>query len=231
MTRELSPRPGAALRARYERTLEMSPALLDRLQQASASELSLRDEVALARTLLDEVLASVAAAHGRTGKLSADGLGLLMEQLNQVHRLVESAASIEAKRGDQALSATHVLLLVTALRDDLRRSLTAAFGDGAAELVDDAFRRQRWTGGLDPAAVAEALAAPAAYEVKFRPLEREGGDGPVRERRDAIPADGLLDALAGAPAGDPALAAEAEAADRAASGGEPDPLNGRGGRA
>ena len=161
--------------------LEQSPGLLERLEDCSGAELGLRDEAALARTLLDEILASFAELHSaKNGDIPASAFAALIGQLKVVQSIVRDAADIEAKRDDQKLSATHVLMLVASLRDTLRAAMLQTFGERAASVVDDVFGNAKWTGDLRDDVLAEALAAPAAYTVSFRKLERDDS-GTVRE--------------------------------------------------
>lgn len=161
--------------------LEQSPGLLERLEDCSGAELGLRDEAALARTLLDEILASFAELHSaKNGDIPASAFAALIGQLKVVQSVVRDAADIEAKRDDQKLSATHVLMLVASLRDTLRAAMLQTFGERAASVVDDVFGNAKWTGDLRDDVLAEALAAPAAYTVSFRKLERDDS-GTVRE--------------------------------------------------
>lgn len=155
--------------------LESSPALLERLKDASQSEIDLTGEIAVARTLLEEVLGLFARKHSTTGgQIDPSSYSLITSQLTQVQRIVRDAADIESKRTDQRLSATHVLMLLGRLRDELNRALTAAFGGRAADVVGDVFGRQKWTGSLDDEKVREALAEPQSYDVAFRLIDREG---------------------------------------------------------
>lgn len=161
--------------------LEQSPGLLARLQDCADAELGLRDEAALARTMLDEILSAFADIHSaRNGEIPASAFAALIGQLKVVQSVVRDAAEIEAKRDDQKLSATHVLMLVASLRDTLRAQLLQSFGERAASVVDDVFGAAKWTGDLRDDVLAEALAAPAAYTVSFRKLERDDA-GTVRE--------------------------------------------------
>lgn len=157
--------------------------------------------------LLDEVLQRVAKLHGEQGELSAQGLSVTSSMLTQVERIVSSAAAIEAKRNDQRISATHVLTLLVALRDDLKRTLYSSFGEHAAAVVDGVFTRARWTGGLSEEAVRDALLEPASFDFRLRVVEREGDV--LRETetakdltqlkmpaRDSAPDDGSLDDVA-----------------------------------
>lgn len=132
--------PIPARAARFTRALEQSPGLLERLQECSDAELGLRDEAALARTLLDEILESFAVAHrAENGNVPAAVFAALIGQLKTVQSIVRDAAEIESKRDDQKLSARHVLMLVASLRDKLRAQLMSAFGERAASTVDDVF--------------------------------------------------------------------------------------------
>ena len=160
--------------SRYSRALEQAPGLMARLQDASTAEIGLRDEVGLARTMLDEALAAMAPCHARNGSLPPAALAAVMSMLQQVQGIVRDAAAIEAKRTDQRISATHVLTLLAALRDDLKRALYAGFGEHAAAVVDDAFSRARWTGGLRDEDVKDALLEPAAFDFRLRIVDREG---------------------------------------------------------
>lgn len=164
-------------RNRYERVAEQSPALLTQLQDAAQAGIDLRDEAALARTLLDTALSRFAQIHAQqNGVMDPNTFLVVWETLKGVQRIVKDAADIEAKRDDQKLSAAHVLLLVSALRDELSRQLSATFGEQAAELVNDVFTRAAWTRGtLSENDVREALAAPAAYDVSFRLIEKADG--------------------------------------------------------
>lgn len=161
-------------RSRYARALEQAPELLATLNDVSASELNLNGEVALARTLLESILVQLGDMHARTGMLSPLVAQGVSSMLAQVQSLVRDAAAIEAKRDDQRISATHMLTLLVALRDDLKRRLNMAFGDVAAQLVEDTFNNARWTGGLREEDVADALLEPAAFELKLRIVDREG---------------------------------------------------------
>lgn len=163
-----------APRSRYARALEQAPELLATLNDASQSEISLRDEVGLARTLLEQLLQQLGELHGRTGKLHPTAFAGVASMLTQVQNLVRDAAAIEAKRHDQKISATHMLTLLVALRDDLKRRLNMAFGEHAAQVVEDVFATAKWTGGLKETDVADALLEPAAFELKLRTVDREG---------------------------------------------------------
>jgi hypothetical protein len=183
----------AAPSARYEAALESSPHLLDQLRAAGDESLSLRGEVAAARVLLGESLRVLGRAHNASGGvLSGAAVQLVSENLRQVNAMVTSCAAIEAKRLDQSLDAAKVALLLARLRDDLRRSLKEAGQIGAIPFIDAAFDRAKWTGALDADTVRDALAAPASFDVKFRPIERDAM-GRVHERNRAF--DRAEDAL------------------------------------
>lgn len=213
---------GRRMPDQYTKILERSPVLLDRLREAQGESLSLRSEAALARALLGHVLSVLAQAHGRTGKLDADALGLVLQQLEQVSRIVEKGAGIEAKRDDQRIEISKLVILMSALRDDLRRNLKRAGLEPALEFVDAAFARARWTGELSEEAVNEVLAAPASYNVEFRPIEREGDKLVEREKTASDPA-----AIMRLPTVEQAEAIKAEIADLEADVAPP-PRNGNG---
>lgn len=192
MARNAAGAAARRIRNRYERNAEQSPALLEQLQDAAQADVGLRDEVALARTMLDMIVAQFARLHARNnGAIEPNTFLLLGEQLRQVQRIVKDAADIEAKRDDQRLSAAHVLLLMSSLRDDLTAQLGAAFGPDAATLVGDTFARAKWPDALDDETLREALSAPAAYKVQFRVIEK-GPDEQPRERDEALEFDDVL---------------------------------------
>jgi hypothetical protein len=182
---------------RYARALETAPGLLSSLNDAKQSELSLTDEVGLARTLLEQVLHQVGEIHRQTGNLNPLVIQGVQNMLTQVQSMVGSAAAIEAKRADQKISATHILTLLIALRDDLKRRLNMAFGEAAGNVVEECFNAARWTGGLKDEDVAAALLEPSAFELKLRVVDREGD-----QIRESAKAKGLstseMQALAGA---------------------------------
>lgn len=144
------------------------------LNDQAQSEIGLRDEVGLARTLLEQLLAQLGEYHGKEGKLHPLVFDGVRSMLGQVQSIVQSAAAIEAKRDDQKISATHILTLLVALRDDLKRRLNMAFGEQAAEIVESVFDAARWTGGLRDEDVHDALLEPAAFDLKLRVVDREG---------------------------------------------------------
>lgn len=166
--------PPTPREARYARALEAAPGLVAALNDASQSELELRGEVGLARTMLEQVLHDVGEMHGKTGQLNPLLVGSVQTMLQQVQSLVGSAAAIEAKRADQKISATHLLTLLVGLRDDLKRRLNMAYGEQAADIVEQAFLNARWTGGLKDEDVADALLQPAAFDLMLRTVDREG---------------------------------------------------------
>jgi hypothetical protein len=163
-----------APRARYSRALEQAPELLATLNDQSAAELELRGEVQLARMLLEQLVSQLGDVHGRTGMLNPIVFQGVSGMLKQVQEIVRDASAIEAKRDDQRISATHILTLLVSLRDDLKRRLNMAFGEVAAQVVDDCFTRARWTGGIKEEDVRDALLEPAAFELKIRTVDREG---------------------------------------------------------
>ena len=169
-------------RTRYHAALSHSPSLVDALAQeceSARASFDLRDEAALARTLLSQVLAQMAKLHGENGKLDGNLFGAIMHTLKQVSGIVEQAAAIEAKRGDQFLDAARVAILVGNLRDEITRKLEqAGYGD-ATSLVADCFMRAKWTAGLDEKVVQEALNAPTSYDVVFRVIEKAANGKPV----------------------------------------------------
>ena len=179
--------PAQLARRRYAKALEIAPTLADRLAaEIASSDVELRDEVAVARTLLGEILERLAATHTATsGKLDPTLTAFALQTLKQVAGIVAQAAGIEAKRGDQVLDAARVAILVGQLRGDVERSLRAAHMDAAADVVRDCFERARWTGGLTDEAVSDALKAPLAYDVKFRVIDRQA-DGRVVETDQLI---------------------------------------------
>lgn len=170
---------------RYLRLLEESPDLQHEVREAAAQDLSLRGEVALARTLLAQVAKALAKVHGSTGVLTAELFDLMNRQLAAVTGIVSSAAQIEAKKTDQRLDAGRLLVLLAGLRDDLVRSL-AATHPGAEVVVRRCFERAKWTGEMTEERVQEALLAPAAYDVRFRRIDRDK-DGHVKESEVARP--------------------------------------------
>jgi len=179
--------------SRYADALESSPELLDELKSAAEESLSLRDEISVARTILGESIRSMGRATAQNNGVLPQAFGMLvLQQMREVNSLISSCASIEAKRQDQQLDAAKLILLLGRLRDDLRLSLKEAGFLGAIPFIDAAFGRARWTGQLDDAAVAEALQAPASFDVKFRPIERDS-DGKLLEGRTSYdtPEDAL----------------------------------------
>ncbi len=165
----------------YERATERSPKLLARLREAQGESLDLRSEVALARTALAEVMSQVSEIHQKSGKLSADGFAILQSQLDHVSKVVERAATIESKRVDQGIDVAKLVILMSSLRDDMRRNLLKAGLNTAVPYIDAAFERAKWSGDLDDETIEKILAAPASYDVEFRPIEREG-DKPIESR-------------------------------------------------
>lgn len=161
-------------RNRYSRALEQAPELLATLNDQSQADLELRSEAGLARTLLEQVLAQLGEMHGKSGVMNPLVLQNVSALLGQVQSIVRDAAAIEAKRNDQRINATHMLTLLVALRNDLKRRLNMAFGDAAGEIVEACFAGAKWTGGLREDDVAEALLEPAAFELKLRVVDREG---------------------------------------------------------
>lgn len=160
--------------SRYESALASAPHLLEELRDAAEESLSLRDEISVARTILGESIRSLGRATAMNDGVMPAGLGqLVLSQMREVNSLIGSCAAIEAKRQDQQLDAAKLILLLGRLRDDLRQSLREAGMSGAVPFIDAAFERARWTGQLDDAAVQEALSAPASFDVKFRPIERD----------------------------------------------------------
>lgn len=165
----------------YAAALSDAPLLLQTLEQAAHRELQLRDETALARTLLDQLLRQFAAASvaAKSETLTPTQIGATLATLQQVASLVGQAATLERNGSTQALSAAHLVILLGGLRDELARTLAAKFGDVARVIVDDVFARARWTGDLSTDVVRDALTAPASYEVRFRTLERDEKSGTV----------------------------------------------------
>jgi hypothetical protein len=156
----------------YADVLEHSPTLLARLKRAAEQDLSLRGEVALARGLLSELLAKLAQVHGKDGKLNLEAMVLAQGMIKELSLVVERAAGIESKRVDQGLDAAKLVLLMTNLRNGLRQALDRAGFAGALPYIDAAFEKAKWTGDLSEEVVEEALRAPAAYDVKFRLIDR-----------------------------------------------------------
>ena len=188
MAAEITPAgPAQLARRRYAQALAIAPTLAERLAaEIASSDVELRDEVAVARTLLGEILGRLAVAHSASsGKLDPTLTAFALQTLKQVAGIVAQAAGIEAKKGDQVLDAARVAILVGQLRSDVERSLRAAHMDSAADIVRDCFERARWTGGLTDEAVSNALKAPLAYDVKFRVIDRQE-DGKVVETRELI---------------------------------------------
>lgn len=174
--------------SRYARALESSPHLLDQLSQASGESLSLRAEVALMRVLLGELvrmMGRAAAAPGTEPSAVVAMVGLVSQQIRSVEAVVNSCAAIEAKKVDQSLDAAKLVLLITNLREELRRGLRDAGLKGGVAIVDGVFDRAKWTGALNDATVKEALQAPASFDVQFRPIERDAS-GKVREHARAF---------------------------------------------
>lgn len=174
--------PGPSAPSRYLQALESSPHLLEQLSQASGESLSLRAEVALMRTMLGELVRMMGRASGADGNPTAIAAmaGVITAQVKAVESVVNSCAAIEAKKVDQSLDAAKLVLLLSNLREDMRRSLRDAGFKAAVPFVDASFDRAKWTGALDEASVKEALAAPASFDVAFRPIERDH-TGKVRE--------------------------------------------------
>lgn len=197
MAREIAFNPKMPGKAtRYARALESSPALLDELRDAAAETLSLREELHVARTVLGETVRMLGQTTAQAGVMPQGVARLVLDQIREVNSLVSSCAAIEAKRQDQALDAAKLILLLGRLRDDLRVTLKEAGLVTAVPFVDAAFARAKWTGALDEAAVQDALAAPASFDVKFRPIER-GADGKIRESEEVF--ERPQDALGGGP--------------------------------
>lgn len=161
---------------RYAKLLAEAPQLQSELQEAAEESLSLRGEAALARTLLGQAVKQLAQLHNQSGTINPSALVAVRTLLHDAAALVGQAADLEARKVDQVIDAGRLLVLLAALREDLQRSLTLAGMPAGAKLVDAAFGRAKWTGGLSPEIVREALMAPAAFNVKFREIAR-GEDG------------------------------------------------------
>jgi len=182
--------------SRYEANLESSPHLLEQLQAAAEESLSLRDEVVAAKMILGESIRMLGRATAQNdGVMPQAVAGLILGQMREVNALVSSCAAIEAKRVDQQFDAAKMILLLGRLRTDICLALKEAGMAGAVPFVQAAFGRARWTGALDQGAVDEALAAPASFDIKFRPIERDT-TGKLREHSTAF--DTPEEALAGA---------------------------------
>lgn len=175
----------------YRRALERSPGLQARLESASRQRLDLREEAALARAFLQEALALLAAAHARSGQLSAEAFSLVSTLLGEVTSIVDRAASLELKTASVGLDAAKLVALLALLRDDLVGSLRRGGFDRACSLVDATFERAKWTGDLTDAQVQAALAAPISYDVKFRPIVRGSNGQPVEADDAAVEANPL----------------------------------------
>ena len=172
--------------SRYLQALESSPHLLDQLKEAAEESLSLRDEVAAARTILGESMRMLGRATSENnGVMPQSVAAMVLGQLREVNSLVSSCANIEARRQDQQLDVAKLVLLLGRLRDDLRLSLKEAGLHGAVPFIDAAFARAKWTGALDDAAVQEALSAPLSFDVKFRPIERDAS-GKLLEHKQSF---------------------------------------------
>lgn len=159
---------------RYSKSLEQAPGLLASLEDYSSQELSLNSEVGVARMLLEQILEQLGAAHAKVGQISPMVAESVARLLAQVQSMVQSAAAIEAKRVDQKISATHMLALLVGLRNDLKRRLTMAFGEAAGDVVDSTFGNAKWTGSLRDEDVHDALLEPAAFDLRLRPVDRQG---------------------------------------------------------
>lgn len=178
------PTAAKAANNRYTKSLEQAPGLLASLTDYSSQELSLNSEVGVARMLLEQILERLGESHGKTGLVSPLVADSVSRLLAQVQSMVTSAAAIEAKRTDQKISATHMLALLVSLRNDLKRRLTMAFGEAAGDVVDSTFQNARWTGGLRDEDVHDALLEPAAFDLRLRPVDRDGDQ--LREASKAL---------------------------------------------
>lgn len=159
---------------RYTRSLEQAPELIATLNDESTRDLGLRDEVGLARMLLDQILQQLGELHGKSGHLNPLLVQSVSSMLAQVQGIVRDAAAIEAKRNDQKISATHMLTLLVSLRDNLKRRLIMSFGEAASQIVEDVFANARWTGGLRDEDVHDAMLEPAAFDLRLHIVDREG---------------------------------------------------------
>lgn len=187
----------AKKRSRYADSLESSPELLAQLQAAAEETLSLRDEVAAARAILGETMRTLGRITAQNDGIMPQSVAqLALGQMREVNALISSCAAIEAKRVDQQFDAAKMVLLLGRLKTDICLALketSQLTPSVAVALVNNAFARARWTGALDQATVDEAMAAPASFDVKFRPIERDQ-TGKLLEHKDAF--DSPEDALA-----------------------------------
>lgn len=188
--------PGTRKASRYAAALSSSPELLEALQQAAEEGLSLRDEVSAARAILGESMRMLGrATQANDGIMPQSVAALCLNQMREVNALISSCAAIEAKRQDQQFDAAKMVLLLGRLRTDICLALKEAGFVGAVPFVQRAFGDARWTGALDQAAVDEAMAAPASFDIKFRPIERDAS-GKLLEHKQAFdtPEDALSNA-------------------------------------
>lgn len=187
---------------RYARALEQAPELLAVVQDQATQEIDLKSEVGLARMLLEQLIEELGKYQARQGTLHPLHTQNVTSMLAQVQSIVRDAAQIDAKRIDQKISAQHMLTLLVSLRDDLKRRLNMAFGEVAAQVVEDVFKTARWTGALRDEDVQDALLQPASFELKLRTVDREGD-----AIKEAAKARGLTDpellALGNEPVVDP----------------------------
>lgn len=168
--------------SRYERIMDSSPRLVDQLRQAEEQDaLSLRDEIAAARVTLGESLRILARVEAKNGVIDPAAVVLLSDQLKTVRELIRDEAGIRARNKEIGLDAAKVMLLVGALRDDLRRTLAGAGQAAALPFIEAVFERAKWPDQVDERTVQEALEAPAEYEVAFRVIERDERTGKVLE--------------------------------------------------
>ncbi len=172
--------------SRYAQALGSSPELLEHLHEAAEEGLSLRDEVSAARVILGETMRMLGrATQAANGIMPQSIAQLALSQMREVNSLISSCAAIEAKRQDQQFDAAKMVLLLGRLRTDICLALKEHGMAEAVPFVQAAFGTAKWTGALDQAAVDEAMAAPASFDIKFRPIERDEA-GKLLEHKQAF---------------------------------------------